>query len=112
MPINLEKLNRWQRAGVVASIAWIVLASSLYISALDSGYSYTVPKWIVLWHNLNPLSAFIPLFDGEIQMNYLGSGINSSSNLQFSFLGFLFFLSLPIAVIYAIGFGIAWIRKA
>jgi hypothetical protein len=62
MPINLEKLNRWQRAWVVASIAWIVLASSLYFSALDSGYSYTVPKWIVLWHNLNPLSAFIPLF--------------------------------------------------
>lgn len=101
--MDMNSLNGWQRLLTFISISWVICAGALYLSVLDE-YVGNSHYWIELWHKLNPFASFVTLFENG---NGLGSGRPS-----FDSSGFLYFIAFPPGVLWALGYGIAWVRSS
>ena len=97
----LNKFNGWQRLGAFISVVWIVGAGALYLSVIGNFVYYpSSGGWIFLWYTLNPLASFVPLFaNGEVP-----------NTPAFDFFGFMLFITFPVIVLWALGYGVAWVR--
>ena len=100
--MDASKLNGWQRLGAFVSVIWIIGAGALYLSVIGNFVFYSHSgRWILLWDTLNPLASFVPLFANG----------GAPKMPEFDFFGFALFVAFPVLVIWALGYGIAWVRK-
>ena len=84
------------------SLLWTLGAGALYLSVIGNFVYYPYSgRWILLWYILNPLASFVPLFaNGE-----------APNKPEFDFFGFVLFIVFPVLVLWALGYGVAWVRK-
>lgn len=105
---DLRKLNGWYRAGIAASLLWILVATIAYWTSLgrhyipEGGLVELLPAVVIAWWRFsNNFGVFLFEITDSSDHNY--------TTLGFDFIGFGAYVLIPIAVLWGLGFMGAWV---
>ncbi len=97
----IKNIQGWHRLGIVLSVFWVLLSSSLYISSIGEYRIWEYGGWAIEWYRFSPFGSSVPLF---------GNGALPPQP-EFDLLGFLVFVGLPVGAIWSVGYAVAWTRQ-
>jgi hypothetical protein len=92
-------LNAWQRAGIVATLAWLAVVGPL-------AYTLTSEEALRYAQSLFPLCT-----EGQTECLRQMS-VNYRSDMEYVWRLVLFWTALPVLLGWFLGYGIAWVRAA